>query len=283
MPPWARVATQMLPLASTAREVEALVGAAGLGEQAAAVGRGPGLPGEHPGLQDVERPEARGLGLGDVERLAVGRQADAVRGHHREGDLADQRAVGLGVEHRAIVHLALAPLAEVGEVEAAMGVEHDVVGAAQLDLVGAAVEHLDRAGLEVDALDPAARIVPGLDAPAAGRARSGRTRSRRCCRRSTCRRGRSRRRSARRPGVATTSLRPSGRTRVSERRAISTSRTEPSGIAIGPSGNNRPVVISRSSGIGASSAQFGRRYCREPGRRSNGRARDAWGAAVVVR
>src|SRR3954467_4610172 len=37
---------------------------------------------------------------------------------------------------------------------------------------------------------------------------------------------------------------PSGITRVSVSRAISTRITEPSGIAIGPSGNFRPEVIS---------------------------------------
>src|SRR5476651_2087610 len=38
---------------------------------------------------------------------------------------------------------------------------------------------------------------------------------------------------------------PSGMTRVSVSRAISTRITEPSGMAIGPSGNLRPEVISR--------------------------------------
>src|SRR6476659_9283521 len=52
------------------------------------------------------------------------------------------------------------------------------------------------------------------------------------------------------PGIcATTSLRPSGQTRVSRRPRISTSTTEPSGITTGPSGNSRPVATTRISGI----------------------------------
>src|SRR5580692_2580465 len=52
------------------------------------------------------------------------------------------------------------------------------------------------------------------------------------------------------PGIcATTSLRPSGQTRVSRFPRISTSTTEPSGIATGPSGNSRPVASTRTSGI----------------------------------
>src|SRR5712672_934493 len=48
---------------------------------------------------------------------------------------------------------------------------------------------------------------------------------------------------------ATTSLRPSGHTRVSRCPRISTSTTDPSGITTGPSGNSRPVASTRTSGI----------------------------------
>src|SRR5262245_35274984 len=46
------------------------------------------------------------------------------------------------------------------------------------------------------------------------------------------------------PSLAMTCCLPSGMTRVSVWRAISTRITEPSGIATGPSGNFRPAVIS---------------------------------------
>src|SRR6202158_3449488 len=53
------------------------------------------------------------------------------------------------------------------------------------------------------------------------------------------------------PGIcATTSLRPSGHTRVSRRPRISTSTTDPSGITTGPSGNSRPVASTRTLGVG---------------------------------
>src|SRR5262245_20029748 len=56
----------------------------------------------------------------------------------------------------------MAQLAEIGEVEAAMRIEHDVVRAAQLHLMGPAIEHLDRTAVEIDPLDPATRVVPRL-------------------------------------------------------------------------------------------------------------------------
>src|SRR5258708_36704328 len=46
------------------------------------------------------------------------------------------------------------------------------------------------------------------------------------------------------PSLAMTCCLPSGMTRVSVWRAISTRITEPSGMATGPSGNFRPEVIS---------------------------------------
>src|SRR5712675_1041665 len=55
------------------------------------------------------------------------------------------------------------------------------------------------------------------------------------------------------PGIcATTSLRPSGQTRVRRRPRISTSTTDPSGITTGPSGNSRSVARTRILGIGIS-------------------------------
>src|ERR1700688_2758428 len=61
------------------------------------------------------------------------------------------------------------------------------------------------------------------------------------------------------PGIcATTSLRPSGHTRVSRWPRISTSTTEPSGITTGPSGNSRPVASTRTLGIKSSRLFLGR-------------------------
>ena len=54
------------------------------------------------------------------------------------------------------------PLAEVGKVEAAVPVEHQVVRAAQLRLVASRIQHLDGPGGEVHPLDPAAAVVVGL-------------------------------------------------------------------------------------------------------------------------
>src|SRR5829696_1662330 len=52
------------------------------------------------------------------------------------------------------------------------------------------------------------------------------------------------------PGIcATTSLRPSGYTRVSRLPRISTSTTDPSGMTTGPSGNSRSVARTRISAM----------------------------------
>ena len=60
------------------------------------------------------------------------------------------------------------------------------------------------------------------------------------------------------PGIsATTSLRPSGQTRVSRRPRISTSTTEPSGITTGPSGNSRSVARTRTLAMKSSRLVFG--------------------------
>ncbi len=51
------------------------------------------------------------------------------------------------------------------------------------------------------------------------------------------------------PRVAITCTVPSGVTRESVRRSISTRITEPSGMATGPSGKRRPEAICLTSGV----------------------------------
>src|ERR1700744_6375111 len=76
------------------------------------------------------------------------------------------------------------------------------------------------------------------------------------------------------PGIsATTSLRPSGQTRVNRRPRISTSTTDPSGIATGPSGNSRPVAITRILDIKSS------RFLLVAGGRDPGSCRNIWFAS----
>ena len=77
-------------------------------------------------------------------------------------DVLDRRPVGLGVVEPALVDVAGARLAEVGEVEAALVVEDDVVRAPQPEPVALGVEVLDLAGGDVDPLDPAADVVGWL-------------------------------------------------------------------------------------------------------------------------
>src|SRR3546814_968466 len=67
------------------------------------------------------------VGLGHVDPVAGGREADAVGRVGREDDLLARRAVDRRVVHAGAVAGALEAHAVVGEPEAAVGVEHDVV------------------------------------------------------------------------------------------------------------------------------------------------------------
>ena len=75
MPPLTSVATQMRPSACTASELKALV-AAHPGDEMPAMRCRRALLVDDAGCLDPERPQPRRLGLGDVERQAVGRQPD---------------------------------------------------------------------------------------------------------------------------------------------------------------------------------------------------------------
>ena len=79
-----------------------------------------------------------------------------------KGDGLDAAAVGLGIVNGATVDFARTALAKVGEVEAAMRIEDDVVGALERKAGARGVQRLDCAGRQIDALDAAARIVVGL-------------------------------------------------------------------------------------------------------------------------
>ena len=114
------------------------------------------------GPGELEGPAARGRGLDHVERLLVGREADAVGPLEREDRLLDRRAVRLGVVDDAAVAVALARLAQIGEPEPARPVEHQVVRPAQALAVAAVVERVELARLRIHHLDAAGHVVVGL-------------------------------------------------------------------------------------------------------------------------
>jgi hypothetical protein len=116
---------------------------------------------EHARPLDIERPQPGALGIGDVEHLAVGRQGTAVGAEDRIGDAGDLRAVGQCVVEPAVVAMAGVALAEIGEIEPALLVEHQVVGGGELVAVALGVERLRLARLRVEALDRAA-LVAGM-------------------------------------------------------------------------------------------------------------------------
>src|SRR3546814_10190458 len=94
----------------------------------------------------------------------VGREADAIGIIAREDVFLDEAAVGLGIEDADDVMAArgIIDLPMIGEPETAVAVEHDVVRTAQDDaMVARFVQHLDPARLDIDPLDPPARIIVG--------------------------------------------------------------------------------------------------------------------------
>src|SRR3546814_6637899 len=82
----------------------------------------------------------------------------------REDHFLDEAAVGLGIEDADDVVAArgIVDLAMIGEPEAAVRIEHDVVRTAQRHaMIARLVQYLDFAGIDIDALDPPARIIVG--------------------------------------------------------------------------------------------------------------------------
>src|SRR5688572_11570917 len=84
------------------------------------------------------------------------------------GNPAHSGTVGVPVEQRPAVHRPGPDLAEVGEPEPAVLVEHDVVRSGERHAVTFAVQTPDLAGAEIDAVDPAPaealRLVPAVGA-----------------------------------------------------------------------------------------------------------------------
>src|SRR6202008_5083351 len=81
-----------------------------------------------------------------------------------EHALDDLAHAGMEVIEAAEIHLAGAALAEIGEPQAAMPVEHEIVRPAQRMLAASVDDGLDLAALQIDALDRAAEIILRLSA-----------------------------------------------------------------------------------------------------------------------
>src|SRR5690606_542078 len=99
------------------------------------------------------------LCLDYIERLAVWRETHTVGDGHRMHHFADGAAIDAGVENAAAVHCPAAQLSRVGEVEAALAIEHQVVRPPQQAAVAAFVDSVVAAAAKVHALDRSARVV----------------------------------------------------------------------------------------------------------------------------
>src|SRR6185312_10676911 len=84
--------------------------------------------------------------------------ADAVGREQLMQDLLDLRAVGLGVIESAVGAVFLVGTAVIGEPEAAIPVEHQIVRRLQRLAVAFRIEHFGLAGRDVDALDAPALV-----------------------------------------------------------------------------------------------------------------------------
>ncbi len=109
----------------------------------------------------AEHPPGRRLG--PVQRVGVRRQADAVRALHREHDLPDLGPIRLGVVDRRQVAGAGGVVADavIGEIEAAVAVNHQIVRRAERPAVALGVQVGDGAVVRIDPLDPAAEVAIG--------------------------------------------------------------------------------------------------------------------------
>src|SRR5690606_13862294 len=120
---------------------------------------GPVGPGKPARCLDPPGPETSGRCFGHIERAAVRRQSDPVRSDQRIGNLTNHAAIALRLIDRALIELAALTVAVIGEIEAAMAVEDDVVGRQQRIVAAAIIETLDLTRCRIDPLDPSARIV----------------------------------------------------------------------------------------------------------------------------
>jgi hypothetical protein len=134
-----------------------------LAEQVSAMRARPGRLAQQARRQDVEAPQAARLRLGDVERLTLGADADAVgAARHRIGRLHDAAAIQRGPINAAMVAVARADLAEVAEPEAAAPIELEVVRPLQPVPRAAVIQAAKPAGGDVHHLNAAARIIRRL-------------------------------------------------------------------------------------------------------------------------
>src|ERR1700722_7507032 len=110
-------------------------------------------------LGDFVSPEPRGRRLRDVDRILVWRQPDSVGRQHAVHDLDDLLHTGLEIVESPDIHLASATLDEIGEPQAAMPVEHQIVRASQRMRAAFVDDRLHLAALHIDPLDGTAEIV----------------------------------------------------------------------------------------------------------------------------
>jgi hypothetical protein len=124
----------------------------------------------------------------------------------------------------------------IGEPEAAVRIEDDVVGSSQRAAeIAVLVEDLDRAGGDVDPFDPAAGIVVRLTVRGEEAVRLAPREAAIVAAIQLAVR-------AYREAVGTAVFVPSGEMRVMRPASISTKMTLPSGIATGPSGKRKPLA-----------------------------------------
>ena len=232
----------------------------------------------------VEGPEAAKVGVGDVDDGLVRREADAVRRNQVVPGADDPRAVGRGVIESAILATLRRRAAMVAEPEAALAIEHQIVGPNQPLAVARLVDGLDLAGGEIDALDHAADMAR-RGRPGDGQAALLEPDERAAVVGHPDRPVRPDRRPVRPAadlGHRGLACRPAAM-RVRTPALISVTITEPSAMATGPSGNCRPsattsMFIGDAPRLPAMPISLPRQRAPALGRRTRARRRGRRGA-----
>jgi hypothetical protein len=114
------------------------------------------------GFHNVEGPQMAGIGLGHIYLCSLRRQPHTIGRVEWIHDLADQAAIGAGVEQAAAIHLPQAPLAMISEVEAPIRIEDEVVRTFEWMTITGVIDYLDLAGVDIYPFDASPAVVIGL-------------------------------------------------------------------------------------------------------------------------
>src|SRR5262245_18639824 len=114
---------------------------------------------QHPRRLNVEGPQPRPFGVRHIENRAIRREPAAIRTQERKRELDNLRSIRQGVIDPSMVTMTRIGLTEVGEIEATMPIEHQVIRRRELVPVAGGIQRGGFPRLRVNALDGPTRVV----------------------------------------------------------------------------------------------------------------------------